>query len=52
MIIKTSDQNKNPTLGPISGQTLLKKDTYTRIFNGSTIHNSQDMETIQMSIER
>ena len=39
-----------PFLGIYPDKTFLKKDTYTCMFIYSTIHNSQDMETTQMSI--
>ena len=39
-------------LGIYLDKTFIEKDTCTCFVHGSTIHNSQDMETTQMSVDR
>ena len=41
-----------PLLGIYLDETFIEKDMHPYVAHGSTIHNSQDMETTQMSIER
>ena len=51
-IHRTSIRPRNPTLGHISGQNSSQERHMHPHVHCNTIHNSQDMETTQMSIDR